>query len=200
IAIIAFCCYSLSSLVTYFVPYFTDVMKISVAGAGAIYVITGPFAAFFGLITGTVSDFLRSTIKVIVGVMVIVLAVLCLLLVSTSNLPFASAVAIDCIITLGVGGCYQIMFSMVEETGMDRKVAGSCIGVASIIAYLPDIFLYAMFGNWLDKYGNDGYSMIFKYGVGVSSIAIIGGILLLISIKKSRKKKALLETETVKAA
>jgi predicted MFS family arabinose efflux permease len=197
IAIIAFCCYSLNSLVTYFVPYFTDVMKISVAGAGAIYVITGPFAAFFGLITGTVSDFLHSTIKVIVGVMAIILAVLCLMLVFTGKLPFVSAVAIDCVLTLAIGGCYQIMFSMVEETGMDRKVAGSCIGVASIIAYLPDVFLYTMFGNWLDKYGNGGYSMIFKYGIGVSLIAFIGGIILLISIKSNKKKKALLEVETV---
>jgi predicted MFS family arabinose efflux permease len=199
IAIIAFCCYSLSSLVTYFVPYFTDVMKISVASAGAIYVITGPFAAFFGLITGTISDFFHSTIKVIVGVMVIVLAVLCLLLVFTGKLPFASAVAIDCTLTLAIGGCYQIMFSMVEETGMDRKVAGSCIGVASIIAYLPDIFLYTMFGNWLDKFGNSGYSMIFKYGIAVSSVAIIGGIILLASIRSAKKKKALLEAKTVKA-
>ena len=73
------------------------------------------------------------------------------------------AITVDILIAITGGGAYNIMFASVEDLGLSRRVAGTCIGLATIIAYSPDAFMYVLFGNWLDKYGNDGYTRIFAY-------------------------------------
>lgn len=184
--IVAFCLYSFTCLVTYFTPYFSDVMHLSVASAGAIYVFTGPFSAFFGPIMGTISDFLGSTMKTIIGVMVVILVMVSMMLFFT-KIPLFGAIAIDLVVAVTSMGIYSIMFASIEETGMDRKVAGTCIGVASLLAFAPDTFIYTMFGSWLDKYGNKGYAMIFKYGVALGLVAIVFALLFYMSCKKRRE-------------
>ena len=190
VGIIAFCCYSLVSLSTYFTPYFSDVMKLGVASAGAIYVITGPFQAVFGPIMGTISDFIGSTVKTVIGVMIVIISSIAVMLICGGTLTLVGAIIIDCLVTILAAGIYEVQFSMIEETGMDRKVGGSCIAAASVIAYLPDVFLYTLFGSWLDKYGNAGYSLVFKYGLAVAALAIVISIILLLSIKKGKKNVA----------
>ena len=191
--IVAFCLYSYTCLATYFTPYFTDVMHLSVASAGAIYVVTGPFSALFGLIMGTISDFLGSTMKTIIGVMVIILAMVLLMLYFT-HIPLLGAIAIDLVVAVLSMGIYAIMFASIEEIGMDRKVAGICIGVASVLAFAPDTFIYAMFGAWLDKYGNYGYTMIFEYGVVLALVAIVFSLLF---YRSTKKNKAVVEIESI---
>lgn len=195
-AIVAFCLYSMMSLSYYFTPYFTEVMHLSVASAAIIYVLTGPFGALLGPLFGIVSDMVGSTIKVIVGVMCLTVIVVSVLLVCTGKLPLAGAIAIDGTLTAVSTGIYSIMFSSIEELGLDRRMAGSCIGVASIIAYTPDVFMNSLFGSWLDKYKNAGYTMIFTYALVVSIIAVVLGTILYFSIRKSKLLR-LKNTETV---
>ena len=183
--IVAFCLYSYTCLATYFTPYFTDVMHLSVASAGAIYVVTGPISAISGLILGTISDFLGSTMKTIISVMVIIL-VMVLLMLYLTHIPLVGAIAIDLVVAVLSMGIYAIMFASIEEIGMDIKYAGICIGVASFLAYTPDTFIYAMFGAWLDKHGNYGYTMIFEYGVALALVAIIFSVLFYRSTKKNK--------------
>lgn len=195
IALVSFSLYSLTTVATYFTPYFSDVMHLSVVSAGLIYVITGPFQALFGPIMGTISDYMRSTVKTIMIFLGVILVTLTIILVLNGKLAFSGAVAIDAVFTIISAGIYNIMFSMVEETGMDRKVAGTCIGAASMIAYMPDVFLFTMFGNWLDKYKNGGYAMIFKYGWVLAAFALVISIFLYVSIKR-RRKSGLQESST----
>lgn len=184
--IVAFCLYSYTCLATYFTPYFTDVMHLSVASAGAIWVVSGPLSALFGPIMGTISDFLGSTMKTIMGAMTIILITVLVMLFAT-KVTFLGAIAIYLIVAIISMGIYSIMFASLEETGMDRKVAGISIGVASILGYCPDIFIYTMFGRWLDKYGNYGYTMIFRYGVVLSVIAITFAALFYTSTIRRKK-------------
>ena len=184
--IVAFCLYSYTCLATYFTPYFTDVMHLSVASAGAIWVVSGPLSALFGPIMGTISDFLGSTMKTIIGAMMIILVTVLVMLYST-KISFLGAIVIYLIVAIISMGIYSIMFASVEESGMDRKVAGISIGVASVLGYCPDVFIYTMFGKWLDKNGNYGYTMIFKYGVALAIIAIIFATLFYISSRRKEK-------------
>lgn len=63
---------------------------------------------------------------------------------------------------------YGVMFSTMHEINIPVKVAGTAIGIASIVGYLPDMFLNTIFGNILDKSsGASGYFQIFWYTCSV---------------------------------
>jgi nitrate/nitrite transporter NarK len=191
ISIITFCIYSLNIVATYFTPFFSDVLKLSAASAGVIYVLTGPLSWIFPPILGTISDRIGSTIKTILGVMTIMLIIFTTLLLFSHTISLMGAIIIDILATAFTGGAYALEFATFEESGMDRKIAGTCIGVASIIGYLPDTFQCTLFGSWLDKYGNGGYTRIFMYFVGCCVVALIAGGILFVMIKKDNQMKVM---------
>ena len=79
---------------------------------------------------------------------------------------------------------YGVIFSVVSEAGVPRRMTGTIIGLTSIIGYLPDFFYSPMFGRWIDRSGNAGYNKIFLFLAGS---AFIGAILSLVIYKKSKK-------------
>jgi sugar phosphate permease len=68
---------------------------------------------------------------------------------------------------------YGIMWSILNELNIPVLYAATAVGFCSLIAYLPDVFLQTIFGDWLVKYGdNGGYTRIFVC-LGVFCIAAI---------------------------
>ena len=64
--------------------------------------------------------------------------------------------------------------------------AGTAIGIASIIGYTPDFFFSAMFGSWLDSYGNEkGYAMIFIF---LTIVAAVGAVMSFAVDKRNARK------------
>ncbi len=177
-SIVAFCLYSSQAVTTYFTPFFTDVLGLSEAVAGGIYMAVGPTATIAPIIMGTFADKIGSVIKTILMVMGVTIIFLSVLLVMNQSLPVWAAVFIDIVATALIGGSYSVQFSAFDEIKLDRKVAGSCIGMASIIAYSADIFIWTMFGSMLDNYGNDGYTMIFGCLFGLAVVSIVGCLFL----------------------
>jgi hypothetical protein len=64
---------------------------------------------------------------------------------------------------------YGIMFSIASETRIPAVVMGTAVGIASVIGYSPDFFMWTLFGTWLDKFGGEGYTYVFIY-LGVVSV------------------------------
>ena len=81
---------------------------------------------------------------------------------------------------------YGLVFSIIRETGIPLKVAGTAIGIASLIGYTPDLFMSTLFGYWLDRFQNDGYWLIF---VTLASISVLGVILSAVVFKKNIRVK-----------
>jgi predicted MFS family arabinose efflux permease len=187
-SIIGFCCYTILNISIYFTPYFGDVMGLNVASAGLIYILTGPGSIIFGPVFGSLCDWMHSTMKLII-ILMSVTVLLFVVMITYGGITLPMAIAIDILIAAIGGGAYNIMFSSVEELGLSRRLAGTCIGIASVIAYSPDAFMYILFGHWLDSYGNGGYKLIFTYSAIVSAVAVAIGIYLYSGIVK-RKKKA----------
>ena len=69
--------------------------------------------------------------------------------------------------------------------------AGTVIGIASIIGYLPDSFYYIIFGKWMDKFGNNAYPMIFGFLMGTAALGMVITILMRKLIKKNNKKEGI---------
>ena len=187
-AAIFFCIYSLTSSVGYFTPYYTDVMNLNVALAGGITVMFGPLIAICSPILGIISDKIGSTLKTTIVTMGIAFVMLIILVLKgTISLPLA--IAINGVFAITIEGLYGIGFSVLEEIGIDNKTAGMSIGIASLIAFSPDAFMFTIYGKWIDTYQNAGYKMVFTYEAILAAIAIVLSLYLLYSISKIKKKK-----------
>ena len=76
------------------------------------------------------------------------------------------------------------------ELGIPTKVSATAVAIATLIGYLPDMFVHTMFGNWIDQSGAAGYNKILLYGVGTAVLGIIAAVLAVIQSKKVAQRKA----------
>ena len=58
------------------------------------------------------------------------------------------------------------------------KVAGTAIGIASIVGYLPDVILQPFFGSLIDNRGNNGYTAIFLYLAAFCAVIAVLSVVL----------------------
>ena len=64
--------------------------------------------------------------------------------------------------------CKGTYFSIQPEMGIPTTVSATAVAIATFVGYIPDMFVHTMFGNWIDAYGDAGYTRILIYGVGTS--------------------------------
>lgn len=191
-SLIVFSGYAIYTSTSYFTPYLTSVVGISVEESGGFAIIRAYVFYLLAPFGGYLADkVFRSTSKLFL--------ILFMLLAATIGgvmyLPDTMSTTAISIYTLLPGAIslmlYGLVFSIVREAGISVSVAGTAIGVASIIGYTPDFFFSAMFGSWLDASGNAGYSMIFGFLV---SIALLGAITSFVIFKRGHASQEALET------
>lgn len=184
---IVFAGYAIFSSTSYFTPYLTNVIGLSVEESGAFSIIRSYLFYLLSPLGGYLADrVIRSTSKLFI----ILFAILGALIAGVMHLPEMSTFAIS-VYTLLPGAVglmlYGLVFSVVREAGIPTKVAGTAIGVASIIGYSPDFFFSAMFGSWLDAHGNAGYEMIFYF---LAAVCVMGVAASAIVYKRSLRGEA----------
>jgi nitrate/nitrite transporter NarK len=173
-AIVVFCGYSLFSSTSYFTPYLTDVVGVSPTDSGIYSIVRNYLFMLLAPVSGFIADKgFKSTSKWLM----ITLSVLVLLFLGVLLIPSGANATLVSVYTLLPGAfglaSYSIVFSLINETKIPAKVTGTVIGLASVIGYSPDLFMSVMFGNWLDKLGNGGYTYIFLYLAGTCVVAIV---------------------------
>jgi len=179
---IVFSGYAIYSSTSYFTPYLTNVVGLSVEESGVFSIIRTYLFYLLAPVGGFLADrVLRSTSKLFV----ILFAVLALLIGGVMMLPSSMSTLAISLYTLIPGAVslmlYGLVFSVVREAGIPLSVTGTAVGVASIIGYAPDFFFSAMFGSWLDAYGNGGYNMIFYF---LTSVAVLGMFMSFVVFRK----------------
>jgi len=193
ISILCFCLYSLQILIlSYFTQFFYDVLGMTEAQSAGIY-FSIQFVAVLGpIIAGTLSDKLGTVIRVIIIATALLTAILAVILVVSQGLSIWMAIVICVVAVFLARGAYSQQFAAFDELKLDRKIAGSCIGVASIIGFAPDIFIWTLFGWILDTQGNRGYTYIFAILLGMAAIGLFAASML----GKWAKNSAKLADET----
>jgi nitrate/nitrite transporter NarK len=164
ISIVFFCVYGVYSCSSYFTPYLTDVIQLSTTAAGVCailrqYVVMLVAAPLGGILADKV---FKSTLGWFrFGGLILAISIV-LVILAGSGAPAIFVAVLTLIPGLFSMCLYGVMFSTMHEINIPVKVAGTAIGVASIIGYLPDMFLNTIFGNILDKSsGAGGYFQIF---------------------------------------
>jgi sugar phosphate permease len=83
--------------------------------------------------------------------------------------------------------------TLLEETGIEKAITGTAVGLISVIGYTPDVFLNSVAGRILDaSSGLKGYQDFFKLLTG---IAIMGLVAALVLAHENRKQK--IKTENI---
>lgn len=186
IAFTVFCAFGLFSSNTYFVPFLTDVMGVSVEASASLGVIrTSLFLLVCAPLGGYIADKLQSTSKwFMIG-----MTLLTVLFVGFYFMPADTGQGLVMALSLVPGALalmmYGIVFSIVEECKIPRRLTGIVVGLASIIGYSPDLFFHALFGGWIDAYGALGYQYIFLFLAGLCIL----GIFLAYNIRKMTKNR-----------
>lgn len=164
----------------YFTPYASEVFLLSVTAAGMLSVgriWLNPVAPF---ISGFIAD--RFGISNFAIVLLLIMTVsFGLFAVTPANESLLSLVVFNgAIAALCIYGLRGIYFAMLDEQRVPTAVTGTAAGVASVIGFLPDIYMPVLAGNILDTYpGLPGYRMLFGGACVVSGLGVIAAWMLI---------------------
>lgn len=180
-----FCIYSFQVSISYFTPYFTAVLGASLTFSGVVAIfrqyglriISAPFGGWLGDRIGGTAKVIRVSFAILIVFVLIVLF-----------LPPTTPIWVLVILVFAIGllGTMNISLqaSISEDALVPPEQMGLAVGMTALLT--ADLFQPAMFGAWLDSFGNDGYTYIWIYTIGILTLGIV-----VLSIMISRKKRML---------
>jgi len=170
--------YMLYSNVSYFNPYLIDVIGIdpdvssvySVIRSFGVMVVAAPLGGFLA------DKVFKSTSKwfIVAFAVSAVMFAVPLLFSEDSN------VTMVCIYSLLpsfiVFALYAVTYSITRELHIPNTVMGTAVGLGSISGDISDAVFPTMFGTWLDKFGNTGYTYIFLFLIGICVLGVLNSL------------------------
>ncbi len=179
--------YGIQIALSYSETFFTDVLGMTVTFGAFLSVMR-----YYGMqaigapLQGILSDKLGGPSKVVAIANALTATILLLIIIIPNNYLKVVPLLIFIILLAGFlnSGAYGAMFALPTEGKVPARLYAAAVGVSSGLGYIPDIFEHAMFGHWLDKWGNAAYTPIFLFGIGVALMAVVACIIL----RKDKKK------------
>ena len=93
--------------------------------------------------------------------------------------------------------CYLLRglyFATIAEVRVPKRIAGTTIGVISLLGFIPDAFIYAVIGHWQDTLPAEmAYRNIWLTGAFGTIMGIVSSTLLLREIKQINEREAALD-------
>lgn len=177
--------YSFMNTLTYFTPYFTDVLGATVAFTGWMAILRQYGTQFIGApVGGIMADKIGSPSKTIMVTYAVGLVGLVYMILPKQSVSMGFIIALILVLSFFVYTARGAYYATIEETGIPRELTASAIGVAAAVGFSPDLFQFVLFGWYLDKFGNAGYTYIFI----TQAVIIILGVLAGLAILKLKKK------------
>jgi MFS family permease len=180
IALSIFSIYSFLTTMSYFTPYFTDVLGATVTFTGVVAIVRTYIMTLFGApLGGLLTDKLGSASKVLLGSQAIGIVCLVAILVFGRTLPVEVLIGLTLLMGLGVFMGRGSYYAVITELKVPKKYTASTIGIAAAIGFSPDMFQFLLFGNLLDKFGNAGYTYMFTFQIAVLFIGVVTALTVL---------------------
>ncbi len=156
--------YMLQSILTYVIPYFSQVYQIgeeiilviSILRVNVITILISP-------LSGKIADKYGSAVRVIEHTFIMA-AVFGIVLLGSLFFPVSAgtAVAVVLMITAAATAGKSISMVTISEMKIPGELRGTVIGVVAFLGYSPDAFFYSVAGGLLDQYQLLGYRVIFS--------------------------------------
>ena len=186
------CNYSALIFHGYVTGYLSNAFGLSDTVVGNLSVIRTYFMMMVGaFVAGFVADKIGSRIKFIkyafVGMAVFASLYV---LIPTKGAGIPLVIVNFIVYGLCLYGIKALYFSTIDEVLVPKRLAGTASGVISLVTYAPEIFLYTVSGNMVDKYANTatplaGYHHCFIAMAVLSAIGFVCGFVLLRMNKKA---------------
>lgn len=189
IALIIFSSYVQYTAQSYITPYLTEIFGASVSLAAALALIrTYVLAIGGGPLGGFVADKVGSSVKVLLWAFImIILSLIAFLLIPGDPAYLWVVLLAMVLLALSVFVTRGIYFAAIDEISIPLEYTGAAVGFASLIGFMPEAFIYTLFGSWMDANpGVAGYKIMFSFMTGVSVIGFITCGILLRKIKKDK--------------
>jgi len=136
---------------------------------------------------GYLTDKIKSSAKVLLGVNLVGLAGMALMLNLGKGTPVWILIALTLLMALSVYMGRGSYYAVITELSVPKKYTASTIGMAAVIGFSPDMFQFVLYGNWLDKFQNTGYTYMFMYQMAVLAVGAVAAMLVL-KLKSKRSK------------
>lgn len=187
VAITVFSVYSYLTTMSYFTPYFTDVLGVTIVFTGWLAILRQHGMTLVGApIGGLLADKIKSPAKVLLGVYAVGILGLVYLLMADRGVTAAMLIVLTLVLSASVyvgRGCY---YATITESGVPRNLTASTIGVAAAVGFSPDLFQFTLFGYWLDTYGKTAYTYMFTF----QAIVLVIGAVAAVGILRLKKRNA----------
>ena len=187
---------------SYLTPYFSTVLGVSVVFSGSLATLKNYGTRLVGApVAGMLCDKIgRLKFMIIAGALTIALMIVFMLMPANSSalIPIMIIMFALALVNVSMKGT---MFSVIDEMGVDSKVAGMAIAIASLIGFnLPDVALHPIFGAVLDA--NEpvkAYKIIFGVLFAMLALAFVMAIILSATAKKKAEPAEVVPEEAPEA-
>ncbi len=169
--------YTVYANVSYFNPYLIDVIGIDPDASSFWSVIRSYGAMVIAPVGGIMADKVfksTSTWYIVAFVIIAIMWIIPLFFNENSNTTFV--VVYSVLPSLVIFALYSVTYSILRELHIPAMVSGTAIGIGSCSGWIVDGAWPLMFGGWLDKFGNKGYTMIFVFLAVICVIGILNAM------------------------
>ncbi len=172
-----FTTYTLYSNVSYFNPFLIDVIGIDPDASSVYSVIRSYGAMVVAPLGGIMADKVfksTSTWYIVAFAIAGIMWAIPFTFGPDSNVTFVCIYSI--LPSLVIFALYSVTYSILRELHIPAMVAGTAIGIGSVSGTLVDGVWPVLFGSWIDKHGNTGYTMIFTTLIIVCIVGILNAL------------------------
>lgn len=166
--------YMLYANVSYFNPFLVNIIGIPEEYSSMLSVIRTYFLMLVCPVGGILADKIyHSTAKALRTMGAIAALILACVFLFKPGANVILAAVYSLLPSLVIMPLYSITNSMIRELHIHPMVIASCVAVSSYFSTPVDMLSPLVFGHWLDKYGNGGYTFIFLTLIGCAIGLII---------------------------
>lgn len=187
VGLFIFFCYALNcGGAYYFGTYTTQVLHTSEAVSSSLQILrTYILAIGLGVVGGVVIDKFRYRSRFLI-------LSLAGATVASALLPFLSGqIWVAIVVSVLISGINymikSVYYSIMDEALIPRELTGAASGIIAFLAYVPDAFITAMVGVWLDQDIIGGFQKLFAFMAFCGAAAIVLAVLINIRYMKNER-------------
>lgn len=189
-SIMVLCAYGLYTSLSYFSPYLTNVLGVSLLNSSLISIVRSNLMNLLCPVGGYIIDkIFKSSNKWYITAFSIMLVIYAGVMVMPNTINSGVATVISLLPAAVAMMLYGVIWSGLKECKFKAAYTGTVIGIGSVLGYAPDFFYFPIFGRWMDTYGNDAYKMIFGFLMTTAVIGILMAVMMKIRIKKMKAEQ-----------
>lgn len=156
--------------------------EVQAAGVGSMALWLRPIGA---VLAGLLADRFRATTMITVSFLILIASGLLMGLGYGAISPMLAVVVTVVSTALAVYGLRGLYFAVMGEVQIPLVVTGTAVGVASLIGYLPDVYMAPLMGVLLDASpGVKGHQHVFLLLSGFAGCGLIANLLLRRLVKR----------------